>query len=103
LADELRGAHDFAAFGTPPRSAGSTIRCIFKAEWSAGNDNLVFDVTGNAFLYRMVRRLVYLQVAVAQGKLDVKAISNRLDGTTRQMVQGLAPAQGLVLVEVSYL
>jgi tRNA pseudouridine38-40 synthase len=103
FAGELHGTHDFADFGTPPRSNGSTIRSIFKAEWSAGNGSLIFEVTGNAFLYRMVRRLVYFQVAVAQGKLDVQAISDRLYGTKRQMVQGLAPAQGLVLVEVSYL
>jgi tRNA pseudouridine38-40 synthase len=65
-------------------------------------DRLVFEIEANAFLYRMVRRVVYAQVMVAQGQLAPDAIITRVNGTQTEMVQGLAPPQGLVLAEVIY-
>jgi tRNA pseudouridine38-40 synthase len=101
-ASYLVGIHDFAAFGTPPRKDGPTIREIFEAHWRVEFDGFVFDVVGNAFLYRMVRRLVYLQVAIGQGiKLPEEMIRLLQAGGTTP-VTGLAPARGLSLVEVIY-
>jgi tRNA pseudouridine38-40 synthase len=102
LAGQLLGTHDFSAFGSPPRGAGSTVRSVYQAEWQAEGMNLVFEIVANAFLYRMVRRLVNTQVMIAQGKLTGDTILASLAGETRRMVQGLAPAQGLVLAEVIY-
>lgn len=102
LADQLLGTHDFCAFGSPPRGVGSTIRSVYRAVWQAEIDKLVFEIEANAFLYRMVRRVVYAQVMIAQGKLIPDAIKDRVNGTLTEMVQGLAPPQGLVLVEVIY-
>ena len=64
----------------------------------------------DAFLYRMVRRLVYTQVAVSgQARLPAKTLVKALDDRSeiRQAAQGqipagLAPACGLTLVEVCY-
>lgn len=106
-ASYLLGTHDFAAFGTPPRAGGSTIRRVSRAEWQAGaemrpqDDSLTFDVEANAFLYHMVRRLVNFQVQIGQGWFKPEAVHERLT-EARTMVQGLAPPQGLVLVEVRY-
>jgi tRNA pseudouridine38-40 synthase len=101
-AELLIGEHDFAAFGTPPRAGGKTIRRIQMACWYEGGGDLVFDITGNAFLYRMVRRLVNFQIEIGQGLREAEEISERLSGKDKILVQGLAPAQGLTLVEVSY-
>jgi tRNA pseudouridine38-40 synthase len=103
----LVGRHDFAAYGTPPRSGGSTVRTIFEVGWrtagmEAAQDELVFDVRGDAFLYHMVRRLVFIQVAVGQGRLETRALADLLADPPRFPVQGLAPAKGLTLVEVTY-
>jgi len=98
----LIGTHDFAAFGTPPRGFGSTVRTVLWAGWQADNDGLVFEIVADAFLFHMVRRLVFAQVRIAQGKLSAGAIQARLAGEERAMVQGLAPPQGLTLVEVIY-
>jgi tRNA pseudouridine38-40 synthase len=103
----LVGKHDFAAFGTPPRADGSTIRTLFEAGWEEinspfGGEELVFQVSGDAFLYRMVRRLVSIQVEVGQGRLDPGVVAECLRNPPPNPVQGLAPPNGLVLVGISY-
>jgi tRNA pseudouridine38-40 synthase len=98
----LSGRHDFAAFGRPLRSGGSTIRTIQHAGWQLSGTELVFDITADAFLYHMVRRLVFTQVAIGQGKLEPEFISKNLESHAQKMIQGLAPPHGLALVEVIY-
>ncbi len=99
----LPGTHDFGAFGTPPRSGGSTVRQVMKAVWKAQADEVIFDILGDAFLYRMVRRLVAFQVDIGQGRLDVGSIADCLQTGKKELVKSLAPARGLNLVEVKYL
>ena len=96
------GTHDFAAFGTPPRPGNSTIRTVVKAEWQNQGDEWTFEVQAEAFLYHMVRRLVYVQVAVGQGKFPAQVIADLLEGRQRVVPAGLVPANGLTLVEVTY-
>lgn len=99
----LVGGHDFAAFGTSPRPGGNTFRTVFSASWRrAEGPVLVFEIAGNAFLYRMVRRLVSVQVAVGQGRLGLEQLAELIQSPPGHPVQGLAPAHGLVLVEVTY-
>lgn len=101
-AEALIGTHDFAAFGTPPRAHGSTRRTVFRAQWSSHPPELVFEVTADAFLYRMVRRLVNVQVEIGQGRCEVEAIRRYLESPPELPIQGLAPAHGLSLVKVNY-
>jgi tRNA pseudouridine38-40 synthase len=81
---------------------------MMKAEWShTEEDEWHFEVQADAFLYRMVRRLVFVQVAVAQGKIsaEVVALSLAEKGSAEKrngLPAGLAPAHGLTLVEVAY-
>jgi len=107
LAPLFVGQHDFAAYGTSPRAGGSTLRTVMKASWQAKDDEWHFEVQANAFLYRMVRRLVFVQVAVAQGKISVETVAGSLAGQPDERARsglpsGLAPAHGLTLVEVTY-
>jgi tRNA pseudouridine38-40 synthase len=81
------------------------VRTVEQAGWQETADGLVFEVTADAFLYHMVRRMVFAQVAVAQGRLEVSAIPQSLAPTTggaAPLSPGLAPPQGLVLAEVAY-
>jgi tRNA pseudouridine38-40 synthase len=103
------GTHDFSAFGSPTTPRGSTVRTVMKAEWKqAQQDEWHFEVEANAFLYRMVRRLVFVQVTVAQGKVSAEAIASSLakpaaaESRSIKLAAGLAPAHGLTLVEVTY-
>jgi tRNA pseudouridine38-40 synthase len=96
------GTHDFAAFGTPPWAGGSTLRTVYEAGWVQNGPDLSFEVAANAFLYRMVRRMVFTQVLVAQGRLEVQVVAQSLQQVPQQMFQGLAPPQGLTLLAVVY-
>ncbi len=101
LAEIWPGTHDFAAFGSPPRAGGSTVRTVQAAAWKKIGDEWTFEVQADAFLYRMVRRLVFVQVAVGQGRLTVEELAHALANRTK-VLAGLAPPNGLTLVEVRY-
>ena len=100
--------HDFSAFGSPTTPKGTTVRTVMKSEWrQVEKDEWHYEVQADAFLYRMVRRLVFVQVAVAQGKVSVDAVARSLAkqapaGERSEIPAGLAPAHGLTLVEVTY-
>lgn len=101
-AKALRGEHDFASFGSPPKKDGTTVRNVLAAKWrKVGEDEFVLSVAANAFLYHMVRRMVGLQVKVGQGATDVSTIEQALAGRLSK-VRELAPPQGLCLVAVEY-
>lgn len=96
------GTHDFAAFGSPTTPKGTTVRAVTKAEWRKMPDGeWQFEVQADAFLYRMVRRLVFVQVSVAQDKCSGEEVQSALKKQSR-IPAGLAPAHGLTLVEVTY-
>ena len=107
----LVGTHDFSAFGIAPHSGGDTRRTVWQACWTPqpwgffpGDreaDILQFEIVANAFLYHMVRRLVFAQVQIGQGRLTVQDLRLALEAGILP-VKGLAPSQGLVLVEVSF-
>ncbi len=101
-AKEMRGEHDFAAFGSPPNQGGSTLRKVLRASWSkSAEDEYVFTVSANAFLYHMVRRMVGLQVKVGQGLAESELVGQMLNGKNEK-VRELAPPQGLTLAAVEY-
>lgn len=95
------GEHDFAAFGNPPRPSGSTVRTILRSEWQMDGNLAWYTVRANAFLYHMVRRLVYVQVVIATGRADIQRLAaNPEEGLPE--FPGIAPAHGLELTSVQY-
>lgn len=100
-AQEFIGTYDFAAFGLPPKKGGHTIRTIFEAKWTREKDELIFSVEANAFLYHMVRRIVFIQVKVASGKWSIEQLRAGIYHKREQM-PGLAIPNGLELVKVQY-
>lgn len=102
-AELLAGRHDFAAFGTPPKPGSSTVRTLQMVNWSTdGGLGMQFEVVGDAFLYRMVRRLVAYQVAVGQDKLSLATLASLIEVETIPPAIPLAPPGGLCLEEVLY-
>lgn len=101
-AELIKGTHDYAAFGTAPKSGGSTIRTVQTAAWQPeGPDSWLFEIQANAFLYRMVRRLVWVQVLAAQGRISLADLQAGVENT-RAQTPGLAEPQGLSLMWVWY-
>lgn len=101
-AADLIGSHDFKAFGSATTESGVTIREVFSAEWRKVGEVYQFDITANAFLYHMVRRITLVLVKIGQGEAPDTLIAESLRSGSLPLT-GLAPAEGLVLEEVSYL
>jgi tRNA pseudouridine38-40 synthase len=97
----LPGAHDFAAFGQAPQG-DNTVRQVYKALWRSQGTELAFEIEANAFLRRMVRRLVGTLLLVGCGRLDVAAFGEILESGERGRAGPPAPPQGLCLVQVNY-
>jgi tRNA pseudouridine38-40 synthase len=103
-ANVFLGTHDFAAFGSPttPAPRGTTARTVTESGWRHKPDGeWQYEVRADAFLYRMVRRLVFAQVSAAQGKSSFEDLQRALS-KQEKLRAGIAPAQGLTLVEVTY-
>lgn len=107
----LKGEHDFATFGQPPQGE-VTVRYISEIGWQLGSETLaqtqgplqamVFTVTANAFLRRMVRNLVGTLLAVGRSEWTVEDVATALIACDRSRSAPPAPPQGLVLERVKY-
>ena len=100
-AAHLLGEHDFSAFCAAKSKKKSTVRRIDAITITREREELRFDVTGNGFLYNMVRILVGTLVEVGLHKRPADSISE-LFGGSRSEAGALMPAQGLCLMEVTY-
>jgi tRNA U38,U39,U40 pseudouridine synthase TruA len=77
---------------------------VTEARWTGADEQWCFEIAADSFLYRLVRRLVYVQVAAAQRRCPEEAVLRALESglPTAELSAGLAPPQGLVLVGVQY-
>lgn len=101
-AECLVGTHDFSAFRNTGSEMTTPVRTIREAKWEKQGNELTFTITGNSFLYRMVRNIVGCLVKVGQGKITVAQFKKIMDDRKRKAVGMAAPAQGLYLVKVTY-
>lgn len=98
----LVGDHDFRAFGSAPRSGGSTLRRVRRAEWEADGEEQHFWMEADAFLFRMVRMTVGSLVRVGQGTLGEEDFLRLLREPEQGKGGPAAPAKGLCLMGVDY-
>ncbi len=98
-ANRLLGWQDFGAFGTPPRG-DNTVRELKGAEVWRDGEYVRFRLEANAFLYRMVRRLVGSLLQVGRGEIDVEQFQEIIDRKRR--AGDSVPPQGLMLMEIRY-
>lgn len=59
-------------------------------------------VTGKSFLYHQVRNIVACLVEVGQGRLRPEDVKDILEKRDRSVAPGMAPPQGLFLVDVEH-
>ncbi len=98
----ILGTHDFAAFAAAGGSAKTTVRTLTEAAVVRREDEVVFTVSGNAFLYNMVRILAGTLMEIGQGSLMPEVLSQALETGNRLLLGPTAPAHGLELTRVTY-
>lgn len=103
------GTHDFQCFqasGSNPRL--TTVRTIYavniceRQKTSAGGSVVEIEVTGDGFLYNMVRIISGTLIEAGLHRMKPEAVSRIIESKDRQNAGPTAPAQGLYLKEIYY-
>lgn len=98
----FEGEHDFKAFKASGTSSKSSVRTIYKAEIIKNEDRIYIELTGNGFLYNMVRIISGTLVDVGTGKIKPEEIKDIIESKERIRAGKTLPARGLCLMEVNY-
>ena len=99
----LCGTHDFARFAVHRRQPErDTVRTIHDLTVRCRGPLITLCVTGNGFLYRMVRLLTGSLTRCAQGRAPLSWIEELLASDAAQKSHFAAPAEGLYLTRVEY-
>ena len=96
------GEHDFSAFASIKTVVKDKQREIYDFEiWNEGSF-IYFQVTGNGFLYNMVRIMVGTLIEIGKNKRNKEEIKEMLLSKNRSNSGITAPAKGLILWDVTY-
>ena len=98
----LLGTHDFSAFQAAGGTAKTTIRTIYGATLDQSGEDFTFTISGNAFLYNMVRIIVGTLIEIGQYKRSPDAFVKAFASGNRLDLGVTAPPHGLELTEVRY-
>lgn len=99
----FEGEHDFKAFKASGTSSKSSVRTIYKAEIrEQENQKILIELTGNGFLYNMVRIIAGTLVEVGLGNIKPEEIATIIEEKDRTKAGKTLPPQGLYLVKVEY-
>jgi len=96
------GEHDFKGFKASGTSSKSSVRTIYDAQIKQEEDKIIIELTGNGFLYNMVRIISGTLVDVGLGKINAEDIPEIIESKDRQRAGKTLPPHGLYLVEVKY-
>ncbi|MDD4932734.1 MAG: tRNA pseudouridine(38-40) synthase TruA [Methylacidiphilaceae bacterium] len=97
------GTKDFSAFATNSgRTYSSTVRTISDLALCRRGPSVRIQVTGDGFLYHMVRNIVGALVRVGRGRLSREELQAILQSRDRKRAPGSAPPWGLYLLRVHY-
>ena len=98
----FEGEHDFKAFKSSGTSAKNSVRTIYKAQVTKDGERVIIELTGNGFLYNMVRIISGTLLDVGLGKIKPEQIKTIKEQKDRQKAGRTLPAHGLYLVKVEY-
>ena len=98
----LVGKHDFKSFKASGTSSKSSVRTIYDIKVWRENERIYIEITGNGFLYNMVRIIAGTLVDVGIGKYPPTYVKEILDGQDRTLAGKTLAARGLCLIKVDY-
>ena len=98
----FEGEHDFKAFKASGTSSKSSVRTIYKATVERKDDRVIIELTGNGFLYNMVRIIAGTLIDVGIGKIKPEEVKEIIEKKERKNAGKTLPARGLCLLKVDY-
>ena len=98
----FEGEHDFKAFKSSGTSSKSSVRTIYSANIITEGTSIAIDLTGNGFLYNMVRIIAGTLVDVGLGKIKATDIPEIIESKDRKKAGKTLPPHGLMLLHVEY-
>lgn len=102
-AERVVGKHDFCAFAAAGHGRLSTIRTVFSCDVSREESGIIsIDVSGDGFLYNMVRIIAGTLVEVGRGKRTADEVSAAIESRDRRNAGPTMPASGLRLEWIRY-
>lgn len=101
LCSALVGTHDFKSFSSSKRTVTDTVRTISECGVEKKDNLVLLSVTGNGFLYNMVRIIVGTALDASNGKLNEKDLEGLFE-LPRDEIGMTVPAKGLFLEKVLY-
>ena len=97
------GTFDFRSFCSQNSQKENTVRTVYSAKLVKRKEGFyTFQITGNGFLYNMVRIIVGTLFDVGSGKIAPKDIKKIIDAKNRNLAGQTAQAHGLILKKVEY-
>jgi len=96
------GRHDFAAFCAVGSSAKTTVREVYDCNVKKHANCYTITITGNGFLYNMVRIVAGTILYVGLGKIAAEDVPEIISSCDRKRAGKTMPPEGLTLVEVKY-
>lgn len=98
----LEGTHDFKSFCAVGAQVKTTTRIIYRCEVTKDEDIITIRVTGNGFLYNMVRIIAGTLIRVGAGETAPEEIPLILEKCDRAAAGPTAPAHGLTMMGIEY-
>ncbi len=96
------GTHDFSSFCSEASEKASTIRTVHELGITREGDLVKIRISGNGFLYNMVRIIVGTLLWVNEGKITPEDIPEIMKRSDRKLAGKTAQAHGLYLNRVFY-
>ena len=98
----LVGEHDFKSFCSAGAQVQTTVRTIYAVNVTKEDDMVHIRITGNGFLYNMVRIIAGTLMQVGTGLIEPELVMEILEARDRSKAGPTAVAKGLTLVEIRY-
>lgn len=98
----LIGEHDFKSFCSAKTQVTETVRIIYQLDVFREGNFVKIRVSGNGFLYNMVRIITGTLLQVGIGYYQPEEMAIMLEQKDRTVAGACAPARGLRLVNIYY-
>jgi tRNA pseudouridine38-40 synthase len=98
----LLGERDCSLFASPRDSSKSRFRYISRCGFFIDRDTLVFEISANAFLWKMVRTILGTLLFFEERRLPPQALREAVDAGERKLAGPALPGRGLWLWKIDY-